>query len=112
MCIRDRWSAASAIAPRLPWRRLPRCACRALRGRAGSPCLRLRVPALRTSPFAPCRKLYALEEHLRAAAPVVERLPLLRQRLDVGGAELLLQEPVRGVRGEGKQAPQPQAAHW
>src|SRR5438477_1944860 len=56
------------------------------------------------------RKLYALEEHLRAALPVVERLLLLRKRLDVGGAEALLEEPVRGVRGEGENAPQPQAA--
>ena len=56
------------------------------------------------------RKLYALEEDLRAALPVVERLLLLGQRLDVGGAEALLEEPVRGMRGEGEDAAQPQPA--
>src|SRR5688572_21607723 len=54
-------------------------------------------------------KLYALEEHLRAAAPVVERLALLGQRGDVGGAEALLDKPVRGVRGQGEQAAQLEA---
>src|SRR5881394_2324355 len=55
-------------------------------------------------------RLYALQKDLRTALPVVERLPLLGQRLDVGGAKALLEEPVRGVRGEGEDAPQPQAA--
>src|ERR1051325_8155019 len=55
-------------------------------------------------------KLYALEKDLRAALPVVERLLLLGQRLDVGGAEALLQEPVRGVGGQREDAPQPETA--
>src|SRR3989442_8019828 len=46
------------------------------------------------------RGLYALEKDLRAAPPVVELLAPRRQRGDVGGTEALLDEPVRGVRGE------------
>src|SRR5438105_3710089 len=49
-------------------------------------------------------ELYSLEKHLRAAAPVVQRLPARRQRRDVGGAEALFEEPVRGVRGEREHA--------
>src|SRR6185503_8847902 len=55
-------------------------------------------------------RLYALQKDLRAALPVVERLPLLGQGLHVGSAEALLEEPVRGVRGERENAAQPQAA--
>src|SRR5258706_10170388 len=46
------------------------------------------------------RELYSLEEDLRAAAPVVERPALRGQRVDVGGAEALLEEPMRRARGE------------
>src|SRR5262245_17542712 len=41
------------------------------------------------------RPIYALQKDLRAALEVVERLFLLGQCLDVGGAEALLEEPVR-----------------
>src|SRR5262245_58535410 len=54
-------------------------------------------------------KLYSLEEDLRAAAQVVERLALLGQRADVGGAEALLDEPVRGMRGQREYAAQLEA---
>src|SRR5690242_16222138 len=50
------------------------------------------------------RKLYSLEEDLRAALPVVQRLAARGQRSDVGGAEALLEEPVRRVGGEREQA--------
>src|SRR5882762_5445434 len=45
-------------------------------------------------------RLYALEKDLRTAAPVIERLALRGERGDIAGAEALLDEPVRGVRGE------------
>src|SRR5689334_13532448 len=43
-------------------------------------------------------RLYALEKHLRTAAPVVHRLPLRGQRAHVAGAKALLDEPMRGMR--------------
>src|SRR3954468_7017627 len=46
--------------------------------------------------------LDALQKHLRATAPVVERLTLRRQRLDFHRPEALLEEPVRRVGGEGE----------
>src|SRR5512145_2848740 len=51
------------------------------------------------------QKLYSLEEDLRAPLPVVEGLAARGQRGHVAGAESLLEEPVRGVRGQGEQAP-------
>src|SRR5205085_11843727 len=45
-------------------------------------------------------RLYALQKDLRTAPPVVERLALRRQRVDVPGTEALLEEPVCGVRSE------------
>ena len=47
-----------------------------------------------------------LEKDLRTAAPVVQRLALRGQRVDVAGAEALLEEPVRGVRGQREQLAQ------
>src|SRR3954468_7278944 len=55
-------------------------------------------------------ELYSLDEHLRAPPPVVELAPARRQRADVGGAEFLLEEPVRRPRREGEHAPQAQGA--
>src|SRR3954462_13687970 len=46
--------------------------------------------------------LYALQEHLRPAPPVVERLALRRQRRHFRRSEALLEEPVRRVRGHGE----------
>src|SRR5688500_4257695 len=54
-------------------------------------------------------KLYSLEEHLRAAAPVVERLALFGQRVDRRRAKALLDEPVLGLRREREKLAQLQA---
>src|SRR2546429_7888342 len=52
------------------------------------------------------RGLYALEKDLRAAPPVVQLLAPRRQRGDVAGTKALLDDPVRGVRGERKEPAQ------
>src|SRR4030095_968614 len=57
----------------------------------------------------PPRVLDSLEKHLRAPLPVVERLAARGQLGHVAGAEALLEEPVRGVCGEGEKAPDAQA---
>src|SRR5262245_28508734 len=54
-------------------------------------------------------KLYSLEKHLRTAAPVIERLFLLRQRVYRGGTKALLEEPVRGMGREREELAQTQA---
>src|SRR3954466_2625303 len=94
----------------LLWRHSPRCACPGRRDTAGIRGPRPRGPTLRSSRSLPWPQLYSLDEDLRAAPPVVERLAPRRQRIDVGGAKTLLEEPVRGPRGEGEKAPQLAAA--